>query len=158
MQAAVGMAKLEINVESSIVAPEATTVEGTGAATLATDGESQMIPQLAQQAQGRGSMGAQALQNLQRMGLQDVNLAGASFNSGRKALEDAGFVWKETTATGRQVFNNAKTGAQVFYDSGDALVGEQSPHWHIQDNAGVNYDRSGRVVDSSENAAHIPAN
>ena len=156
LQATAGMAKLEINTESAIVAPEATTVEGAGVAT-AVEEESKMVPQLVQQAQGRGSMSAQGLQNLQRLGLQDVDLAGASFNGGRKALEDAGFTWSETTERGRRVFQNAKTGARVFYDSGDALVREQISHWHIRDSAGRAYDRTGRVVDTSEDSGHIPS-
>jgi hypothetical protein len=93
---------------------------------------------------------------LRRLGLADVTLAGRSYNSGRKALEDAGFVADPTTSTGRKVFTNPRTGAQVFYDSGRALARGQSPHWHIRDVAGNAYNRSGRIVDSSENAGHIP--
>jgi hypothetical protein len=91
------------------------------------------------------------------MGLRDVDLAGASFNTGRKQLEDAGFKLVETTPTGRKVFENPKTGAKVSYDSGGALVGDQKSHWHIRDSAGRAYDRGGRVVKSGEDAAHIPA-
>jgi len=101
-------------------------------------------------------MAAQAHQNLQRMGLQDTDLANSSFNTGRKQLEAAGFEWKETTETGRQIFRNPKTGAEVYYDSGKALMKDQSPHWHIRDSSGVGYDRSGRVVGRDEDAAHIP--
>jgi RHS repeat-associated protein len=94
---------------------------------------------------------------MKKMGLEGINLAKKSFNSGRKMLEKAGFELAETTETGRKVFRNAKTGAEVYYDSGDALVGAQKPHWHIRDKGGMKYDRSGRVVSGSENAGHIPA-
>jgi hypothetical protein len=104
-----------------------------------------------------GSMRIAALSALKTMGLEGVDLAGRSFNTGRKALENAGFSLTETTATGRKVFTHPKTGAKVMYDSGDALVGNQAPHWHIFDKAGNQYGRSGRVVSGSENAAHIPA-
>ncbi len=101
-------------------------------------------------------MAARARQNLQRMGLEDVELANATFNAGRKQLEAAGFLWTETTTTGRQVFVNSKTGAEVYYDSGKALVGEQKPHWHIRDSAGTSYNRSGNPVGRDEEAGHIP--
>jgi hypothetical protein len=101
-------------------------------------------------------MRLQAKQNMQRMGLQDVDLAGKSYNSGRKQLEAAGFKLERTTATGRKVFYNPRTGAQVFYDSGYALTSSQKPHWHIQDNAGRTYDRSGSQVHPSDDAAQIP--
>ena len=80
---------------------------------------------------GGGGMKAKALEELEKMGLRDVELYGASFNSGRKHLEDAGFVWVKTTETGRREFENPKTGVQVFFDSGKALTGDQKPHWHI---------------------------
>jgi len=104
-----------------------------------------------------GGMRVAAINTLRKLGLEGVNLAGSSFNTGRKQLEAAGFKLVETTDTGRKVFVNSKTGARVYYDSGDALVGNQKPHWHIQDGGGVDLDRMGRPVDSSENAAHIPA-
>ena len=88
--------------------------------------------------------------------MKDVDIAGKTFNAGRKALEDAGFKWVETTPTGRQVFRHPVTGAEVYFDSGKALVGNQKPHWHIRDKAGQAYDRSGRPVGLDENAGHIP--
>jgi hypothetical protein len=108
--------------------------------------------------EGGGGMKGQAGRNLESMGLRDVDLAGASFNTGRKQLEDAGFKLVETTPTGRKVFENPKTGAKVYYDSGGALVGDQNPHWHIVNSRGNVHDRSGRVVEPSTNAAHIPSN
>jgi len=118
--------------------------------------EIRWIRQVEQQQQAGGSMSRRALQNLKRMGLEDVDLYGASFNTGRKRLEGAGFEWKETTDTGRQVFKNPTTGAEVYYDSGDALVGNQGPHWHIRDSAGISYDRNGRPVTASDESGHIP--
>jgi len=107
---------------------------------------------------GEGGMKGQAGSNLEAMGLRDVELAGASFNTGRKQLENAGFKWVETTPTGRKVFENPKTGAKVYYDSGGALVGDQKPHWHIVNSSGDVHDRSGRVAEPGTNAAHIPSN
>ncbi|WP_437952612.1 RHS repeat-associated core domain-containing protein [Sorangium sp. So ce296] len=104
----------------------------------------------------RGGSRAAAAANLRRMGLEGVNLAGETYNSGRKALERAGFVLERTTDTGRRVFKNSQTGAEVFYDSGRALAPGQKPHWHIRDAGGNRYDRSGRIVDSDEVAGHIP--
>jgi RHS repeat-associated protein len=109
----------------------------------------------AQARRGTVSRGGQVA--LARLGLKEVNLTHASYNAGRKLLENAGFQHVETTKTGRQVFVNPKTGARVYYDSGGALVGNQKPHWHITDAGGQGYDRSGRAVDSSSNAGHIPA-
>lgn len=109
-------------------------------------------------APGEGGMKGQAGRKLEEMGLRDVELAGSSFNTGRKQLEDAGFKWVKTTPTGRRIFQNSKTGAEVLYDSDKALVGNQKPHWHILDSARKAYDRSGRLVKPSEQAAHIPAN
>jgi RHS repeat-associated protein len=106
---------------------------------------------------GLVSCRAQAAQNLRDMGLEGVTLAGASYNRGRGHLQRAGFNHVETTATGRQVFQNSRTGARVFFDSGAALVGNQRPHWHITDAAGNSYDRSGRVVPPGSQSAHIPA-
>jgi RHS repeat-associated protein len=72
MRAAAGMAKLEINVESSIVAPEATVEEAGGATAaekLETTGANNaeektgMMPQLAQQAQGKPIMTQWGWQN-----------------------------------------------------------------------------------------------
>jgi RHS repeat-associated protein len=103
---------------------------------------------------GARSKAREAMRNL---GLEDVNLAGTSYNSGRKALEKAGFEFDHVTKTGRRVFRHPRTGAIVSYDSGKALVGNQRPHWHIQDRAGNRYDRLGRVVESYEEAGHIPA-
>ena len=93
-----------------------------------------------------GKASAAGRTQLARMGLEDVELAGASYNSGRKQLEAAGFKHTETTSTGRQVFVNEETGARVTYDSGKALTSQQKPHWTIQDRAGQFYDRSGRAV------------
>lgn len=103
-----------------------------------------------------GTVRLGGLSSLKSMGLEGVDLAGRSFNSGRKALENAGFVLTETTETGRKVFTHPKTRAQVFYDSNDALVGSQKPHWHIRDLAGNRYNRSGRIVGSSDESGHIP--
>ena len=94
------------------------------------------------------------------MGLENVELAGKSFNSGRKSLEEAGFIWMETTETGRQIFEHPETGARVTFDSGAALVPGQSPHWEMSDRGGTRYDRSGRpVVGPSPimGGKHIPA-
>lgn len=104
-----------------------------------------------------GSFRATGRANLRRLGLDDISLHGRSFNSGRKQLESAGFVLERTTATGRKVFTNPKTGAQVLYDSGGALAPGQKRHWHIVDRGGQKYSRSGRRVDSSEGSGHIPA-
>ncbi|WP_437589257.1 RHS repeat-associated core domain-containing protein [Sorangium sp. So ce1000] len=104
----------------------------------------------------RGGSRAAAAANLRRMGLQGVNLAGETYNSGRKALERAGFVLERTTDTGRRVFKNSQTGAEVFYDSGRALAPGQKPNWHIRDAGGNRYDRSGRIVASDEVAGHVP--
>jgi RHS repeat-associated protein len=98
-----------------------------------------------------------AARALKKLGLDGVRLAGRSFNSGRKALAKAGFKLTRVTKTGRKEFTNAKTGAQVFYDSGEALAAGQKPHWHIVDAAGNRYNRTGRVVDSDDVAGHIPA-
>ncbi|MEL6761287.1 MAG: hypothetical protein AAFP04_12925 [Myxococcota bacterium] len=98
------------------------------------------------------------LAKLKELGLENVQLAGRSFNSGRKALEKAGFEWTKTTPSGRRVFSNSKTGAKVSYDSGKALSPGQKPHWHIDDRGGFRYSRSGRRVLHSAPAAHIPAN
>jgi hypothetical protein len=103
-----------------------------------------------------GTVRLGGLSSLKSMGLEGVDLAGRSFNSGRKSLENAGFVLTETTETGRKVFTHPKTRAQVFYDSNDALVGAQKPHWHIRDLAGNRYNRSGRIVGSSDESGHIP--
>ena len=84
---------------------------------------------------------------LRKLGLKDVELAGASYNAARKSLEEAGFVLKETTSTGRRVFVNAETGVIVTYDSGRALAEGQQVHWTIQDKAGRYFRRSGRLVD-----------
>lgn len=98
------------------------------------------------------------LAKLKGLGLENVELAGRSFNSGRKALEKAGFEWKRTTPTGRREFVNKETGARVSYDSGKALTPGQKPHWHIDDRGGFRSSRSGRCVLHSAPAAHIPAN
>jgi hypothetical protein len=103
-----------------------------------------------------GSFASRAAANLRALGLGSVKLAGRSYNAGRKALEQAGFRLTRTTRTGRKVFENPRTGASVVYDSRAALTPGQGPHWHIFDRAGRQYSRSGRLVDSSEGAAHIP--
>jgi hypothetical protein len=103
------------------------------------------------------SMRRDGLANLQEMGLGDVNLVGKSYNAGRKSLEAAGFVLDRTTSSGRKVFRNPKTGAEVYYDSGGALGPRQKPHWHIKDKGGQMYDRSGRPVGPDDIAGHIPA-
>jgi hypothetical protein len=80
-----------------------------------------------------------------------------SYNAGRKLIESAGFVFQRTTQSGRQVFKHPKTGTEVLFDSGKALVGNQKPHWHIKDNGGQGYSKSGRPVGTDEEAGHIPA-
>ena len=67
-------------------------------------------------ARGGGGFRGQGAANLREMGLEDVELAGKSYNSGRRSLEGAGFELVETTSTGRKVFRNAKTGAEVYWD------------------------------------------
>ena len=84
--------------------------------------------------------------NIRQMGLGNVNLGGKSFNAGRKALEKSGFVLQRTTATGRKIFRNPKTGATITHDSGKALGAGQNPHWTIQDKGGQFYNRSGRPI------------
>lgn len=106
-----------------------------------------------------GKFSAAGRASLAKMGLEDVELAGTSFNAGRKQLEAAGFKHVETTETGRQVFVNQETGARVTYDSGKALTSQQKPHWTIQDKAGQFYDRSGRIVQGPSppmGGRHIP--
>ena len=93
-----------------------------------------------------GKCAAKAAEQLTNLGLKGVDLAGKSYNSGRKALEKAGFVLENTTSTGRKIFRNPRTGAVVTHDSGKALGAAQKPHWTIQDKGGRFYDRSGRSV------------
>ncbi len=93
---------------------------------------------------------------MRAMGLENVDLYGRSYSSGRKVLEAAGFHINRITKSGRVEFVNDRTGAKVMYDSGRALVGNQKPHWHIVDKAGNSHDRLGRIVDGGEDAAHIP--
>jgi hypothetical protein len=69
---------------------------------------------------------------------------GKSFNSGRKALEKAGFRWIETTETGRRVFRNPATKAEVYFDSGKALVPGQDPPF------GTYVDLAGKPMIESE--------
>ena len=102
-------------------------------------------------------MAAKGAEKLRELGLKGVDLAGKSYNAGRKVLEKAGFVLVRVTATGRKVFRHPETGAEVLYDSGKALAPGQKPHWHIRDRAGGCYDRSGRLVPSDVGAGHIPA-
>ncbi|MEQ9500195.1 MAG: RHS repeat-associated core domain-containing protein [Deltaproteobacteria bacterium] len=94
---------------------------------------------------------------LRALRLEAVKLSGKSFNSGKKSLEKAGFELIETTKTGRQVFAHPESAGRVYFDSGKALAPGQKPHWHIVDGAGNKVSRTGRIVDSSEGAAHIPA-
>ena len=105
---------------------------------------------------GLTSCRAAAAANMRRMGLEGVDLANNSLNKGRKKLEEAGFELVETTSTGRKVFRHPSTRAEVYFNSGGALVGSQKPHWHIRDPAGQAYDRGGRAVGRGENAGHIP--
>jgi RHS repeat-associated protein len=100
-----------------------------------------------------GAFKVAARANLRRLGLDGLNLAGRSYNSGRKAVEARGFTHVATTSTGRQVFRNPQTGAKVIYDP---ARGGRNPHWHIEDKGGQRYDRSGREVDRDEGKAHIP--
>jgi hypothetical protein len=86
-----------------------------------------------------------AAANLRAIGLADVELAGASYGAGRKALESAGYVLKDVTETGRKVFVHPN-GGRVTYDSGAALTSAQQNHWTIQTAAGDFLSRSGRVI------------
>jgi len=106
---------------------------------------------------GLTSCKAAAKAKLRELGLDGVKLAGKSFNSGRKALEDAGFKLVEITKTGRKTFANSKTGAKVHFDSGKALTPFQKPHWHIYDKGGAAISRSGKIVPDGKYAGHIPA-
>jgi RHS repeat-associated protein len=130
---------------------------------LATDDPSTLIPQgigllqAKKTKKANGSFKALAAANLKKLGLGKISLAGKSFSSGKKALGAAGFEHVGTTPTGRQIFRHPQTGAEVFYDSGGALFDGQKPHWHIRDNGGNSYDRSGRPVDKGSEAGHIPA-
>jgi hypothetical protein len=103
-----------------------------------------------------GAMRARGLAKLRELGLGEVKLYGKSYNSGRKALENAGFVLDRTTESGRRVFRHPRTGAEVYFDSGGALGPRQKPHWHIKDKGGQSFDRGGRPVESDDGAAHIP--
>ena len=97
--------------------------------------------------------------NLRKMGLAGVKLKGSSYNTGRKALEGAGFRLERTTGTGRKVFVNDRTGAVVTHDSGKALAAGQKNHWTIQDKGGAFYDASGRPVSGPHppmGGKHIP--
>jgi RHS repeat-associated protein len=95
-----------------------------------------------------GKFKAAGSANLAKAGLNNVELAGASFNAGRKQLEKAGFELAETTETGRKIFINKQTGARVTYDgTPKSLTNEQGPHWTIQDKGGQFLDRSGRPVE-----------
>jgi hypothetical protein len=84
--------------------------------------------------------------NLANWGLQGINLVGKSYNSGRKLLENAGFVNMGTTKTGRRVFEKNVNGRkiEVFYDSDGALTSDQKPHWHIKD-PNTYYNGNGRI-------------
>jgi hypothetical protein len=127
---------------------------------LAAEGEPEPVQQQVQQPQSRqgGGMAAQARQNLQRMGLEDVDIGGQnSVNHTIKDLEAAGF--KEARVnpdtgnpwtSGRRVWINPKTGAKVYYDTGEALIRNQVPHWEIEDSAGRNYRPNGRPVGPSD--------
>lgn len=106
---------------------------------------------------GLNSCKAAGKAKLRDLGLEGVDLAGKSFNSGRKALEGAGFKLVEVTDTGRKVFTNASTGAKIAFDSGKALTPFQKSHWHIFDKAGNDISRSGRIVPSGKYGGHIPA-
>lgn len=97
-----------------------------------------------------------AASNLRRLGLRGVRLYGRSYSAGIKSLGDAGFKLVEVTKTGRKVWQNSKTGATVYYDSGKALFKGQKPHWHVRDAGGSSYSRTGKLVESGTTAAHIP--
>ena len=106
-----------------------------------------------------GKFTQKAASALRHVGLEGVELAGKSYNSGRKSIEGAGFVLESTTSTGRKIFRNPKTGAVVTYDSGKALGPAQKPHWTIRDNTGRYLDRSGRVIEGANppmGGKHIP--
>lgn len=106
---------------------------------------------------GSSSFARLGVRNLRILGLSKVKLAGQGFNTGRKSLEESGFLLSRTTPTGRKVFINPATGAEVYFDSGKALASGQKAHWHIKDKAGQCYNRSGRLVGSDEISGHIPA-
>jgi RHS repeat-associated protein len=106
----------------------------------------------ARAAAGSGARAA-ARANMRRLGLANVSLSGRSFNSGRKALEAAGFRINRVTKSGRVEFVNPRTGAIVSYDPRRA---GRAAHWHIKDKGGQTYDRLGREVSSDAGKAHIP--
>lgn len=106
-----------------------------------------------------GKFAVQAAGNLRRLGLKCINLAGKSYNSGRKALEKRGFVLNRTTKTGRKIFVHPEKGTIITYDSGKALGAGQKPHWTIQDRGGQYYNRCGRPVSGPNppmGGKHIP--
>lgn len=103
-----------------------------------------------------GSARAVGNANLRSLGLENVELKGASFNAGAKQLQKAGFQRLPDTATGRRVFVHPENGTRVLYDSSRALSPGQKPHWHVQDVTGKDLGASGRVTRSSAGAAHIP--
>lgn len=105
-----------------------------------------------------GSARAVANSNLRNLGLENVDLKGASFNSGAKQLQKAGFQRLPDTATGRRRFVHPQTGAKVAYDGvPSALVKGQKPHWHIESGNARKLSADGRVVKGSEPRAHIPS-
>lgn len=105
-----------------------------------------------------GSARAVANANLRSLGLENVNLKGASFNSGAKQLEKAGFRRLANTETGRREFVHPKTGTKVAYDGAPpALTKCQEPHWHIQSSNGHRLSADGRVVEMGEPRAHVRA-
>jgi hypothetical protein len=128
-----------------------------GGEDAARDGARGTVRRMTGESRSGGGLRAAAGELLRKLGLEGVDLAGRSYNSGRKSLEQAGFRLEEVTRTGRKVFVNRRTGAKVYFDAGDALATGQKPHWHIVDNAGQEYGRLGRPVESYEGAAHIPA-
>jgi len=98
-------------------------------------------------------------QKLKQLGLEGVQLRGASFNAGKKRLEAAGFKLHETTETGRITFVHPQTGAQVHYDgTSGSLAGNQDPHWHIQDRGGQKYGETGLPADQDKTGGHIFSN
>jgi hypothetical protein len=93
-------------------------------------------------------------QNLESLGLDNINLHGRSYNSGRKILERAGFV-RSTTTTGRIDFTKVVKDRKitVSFDSGKALAYKQSPHWHILKDGSGKYNAKGKFGKNE----HVPA-
>ncbi|WP_373796666.1 RHS repeat domain-containing protein [Neisseria dentiae] len=88
----------------------------------------------------------QGLERLKSIGLEGINLAHETFNSGRKKLEARGYNMTRTK-TGRCEFHDKKTDTVITYDgTPKSLVPGQRPHWEIRLKDGTRLTRSGRIV------------